>query len=362
MESLEYISPNLTKESVSALVYYLYGIKVVDITKLNGYYDKNYHVQINSNNQGRKLWPHGYVLKIINSADSQNPSVIEAQIEASVFLGKHGIKCPQPVKNLKSQYYSVENLSHNGTKTSKNLVYMLTYQPGRLIKDIPCTNEILYNIGKLVANVDEILKGFHHPAYESNYISSVSILHISQLTKHICLVQEKDKQDLLSDVINTFEMEVKPVLGSLEKGLLHCDINDQNVLMSETENGSWEFYALLDFGDSHRAAYVLELATNIGHMIFLTPDPVSAPGHIIAGYSTVRSLPEDEFNVLKVCVCARICQLILLGMSTYQKDPGNEYLLGWLKRGALDVLNLLWNIPTDELNAKWRAIIASYDI
>jgi hypothetical protein len=34
------------------------------------------------------LWPHGYVLKVMNSLDSQNLPLVEAQTETALHLGK----------------------------------------------------------------------------------------------------------------------------------------------------------------------------------------------------------------------------------------------------------------------------------
>ncbi|KAJ9576659.1 hypothetical protein L9F63_025444, partial [Diploptera punctata] len=105
-------SPNISKEAACSLVDRLYGIQAVDVLLLNGFYDKNYHVKINLNKNGR-LWPHGYVMKIVNSTDSHNTTILEAQFEVMFHLGKNGIKCSQPLKNLKGKYYSLEELSED---------------------------------------------------------------------------------------------------------------------------------------------------------------------------------------------------------------------------------------------------------
>ena len=42
------IQPNLNLEAAISLVQRLYGFKVVKIRQLNGYDDKNYHVQVNT--------------------------------------------------------------------------------------------------------------------------------------------------------------------------------------------------------------------------------------------------------------------------------------------------------------------------
>lgn len=45
-------------------------------------------LQICGNENESHLWPHGYVLKVMNSIDSQKLSLVEAQTELALYLGK----------------------------------------------------------------------------------------------------------------------------------------------------------------------------------------------------------------------------------------------------------------------------------
>jgi hypothetical protein len=44
--------------------------------------------QVCGDNNGSHLWAHGFVLKVINSIDSQKLPFIEAQTEIALYLGK----------------------------------------------------------------------------------------------------------------------------------------------------------------------------------------------------------------------------------------------------------------------------------
>ena len=70
--------------------------------------------------------------------------------------------------------------------------------------------------------------------------------------------------------------------------------------MSKMDNGAWDVYGIIDFGDLLHSCLVFELAINIAHIILFSPDPLTAAGHIIAGYNSVRPLPQKEFDLLKV--------------------------------------------------------------
>lgn len=64
---------------------------------------------------------------------------------------------------------------------------------------------------------------------------------------------------------------------------------------------SWDIAAVLDFGDTNHSCYLFELAISLCYIMLLAADsdPLDAGGHVIAGYSTVRRLPDVELSILK---------------------------------------------------------------
>ena len=64
---------------------------------------------------------------------------------------------------------------------------------------------------------------------------------------------------------------------------------------------SWDIAAVLDFGDTNHSCYLFELAICLCYVMLLAADtdPLDAGGHVIAGYSTVRRLPDVELSLLK---------------------------------------------------------------
>lgn len=85
------IRPVIDHDSVKLLAERLYGISVLELVELNSYDDKNYKIIEDPNVKNpliTKHSEHGYVLKIMNSMDSQNLSFVEAQNEIMNFLSK----------------------------------------------------------------------------------------------------------------------------------------------------------------------------------------------------------------------------------------------------------------------------------
>lgn len=83
-------------------------------------------------------------------------------------------------------------------------------------------------------------------------------------------------------------------------GLIHGDFNEQNILVTRgRKEGEFKVSGVLDFGDSQVSYYVFELAITMTYMMLQTKD-LATGGLVIAGYSTVRPIPDVEFKMLKV--------------------------------------------------------------
>lgn len=78
------IRPLIHYEKVETLLKEYYDLNDVNIVELNGYDDKNYHIQVKSDAH----CPEGYVFKVINALDSSNYAVFEAQTSLLLHLGK----------------------------------------------------------------------------------------------------------------------------------------------------------------------------------------------------------------------------------------------------------------------------------
>jgi len=73
------IRPPLDCAKAVQLVESLYGFRVLDVSQLDSYDDRNFHVRVSAdqhlNPHVDQVSPHGYVLKITNSKDSLRPHV-----------------------------------------------------------------------------------------------------------------------------------------------------------------------------------------------------------------------------------------------------------------------------------------------
>ena len=152
-------------------------------------------------------------------------------------------------------------------------------------------------------------------------------------------------------------------------GVIHGDINEQNIIVKEKPgqddkdpaNKDYYINGVIDHGDARISCYVFEVAITICHMMTEGEviDPIDCGGHVLAGYLTEMELNDLEREVLKECVAGRFITFLVMGAYTYLRDPGNEYALvgtaiGWSR------LQCLWDTPKDELYRRWESVIESY--
>ncbi|XP_049787661.1 hydroxylysine kinase isoform X4 [Schistocerca cancellata] len=321
------IRPDINKEAVAELAYKLYGLPEVTVTELNGYDDKNFHLKVKHVDEEADIWCHGYVLKVINSLDSTDTLAIDGQTELLLYL-EHAVR-------------------------------LLKYQPGSLFHEIPVTNQLLQQAGNYIAQLDLAMQGFQHTGFENR--KNIWLLqHCPLVLKLLFAVPNENNKSLVTEVIKSFEEIVLRNQEKLEKGLIHGDFNEQNILVSKgSENDIWDICGILDFGDSHVSFYIFELSIAVCYMILQAKelDPFTAGRHVISGYTKIKRLPERELELLKICVCARLCQSLVLGAYSYSIEP-DSYLLVTAARGW-DMLRLLWNTSDDKINQQWISEITA---
>ncbi|XP_029156358.1 hydroxylysine kinase [Nylanderia fulva] len=346
------IRPPVTEEIAVALLERLYGMRVTSMRELNAYDDRNYHVlceETHVNPHVTSIERAGYVLKITNSLDSRKTDILEAQTELMIFLNQRNICCSLPVKNVSGAYFSLENLKSDNTM-EKYAVKLLVYRPGEIMRNVKTTEELLRKVGNFAAKIDEILVGFNHPAYDNHKTlwMLTSVPRVQQFT--YAIKSSLDKQ-LVHDVIVTFQKEVLPITDQLEQGVIHGDLNEYNIIISPD---SEEIAAVIDFGDCHRTCRVFELAVVLCYMILQAAN-VGMGRHVIEGYEKFRKLTDTEKKILKISVCARMCQSLVMGAYSYLHDPENQYILSTQKTGWT-LLKRLWPMSQKDVMQAWGLV------
>ncbi|CAB3366435.1 Hypothetical predicted protein [Cloeon dipterum] len=250
--------------------------------------------------------------------------------------------------NLSEQLLSVEEI--NG---ARHIVRLLQFEPGKILYDIKIDSELCIQTGGFLAEINTALEDFQNAAYE-NHSTIWALDSAPKLVDFLFAVTEEDKKKLVADVIAAFNDRVMPLIETLPKGMIHGDFNEHNILVRK-HSEKWVSDGLLDFGDSQYNCYLFEVALAACYMMLQAKEsltPVHAGTLVVAGYHKLRPLSATELGLMRVCICARLCQSLVMGLYSHAQDPTNTYVLQTAKSGSgWTVLEKTWQI-SDEQFAK----------
>ena len=365
LEPGEIIKPQLSLEEAKDLLIRLYGLSPLTVKEFNSYDDRNFFFTVDTKTSNPHLsstWPHGYILKVTNKGDSKDPTFSDAQNEMILHMADAGLAVPEPVKNIAGNFKSMEALTTNN-KTSQNIVRLLKFIPGKTFYEIETwTTAHFYQCGEFLARMDKSLATFKHSAYD-NRNSIWFLSSIPAVKDFVSAVTDDEKRKLVVDIIDQFCEIVIPASKQLEKGIIHGDFNEQNILCQKSEaTGEYEISSVIDFGDSQYNPLLYEVSIAIMYMMTKCTviPPAMAGGHVLAGYIQHRDLPLLERKLIRTCVAARYAQSLVMGAYSYAQDPGNEYLLITAKTGWKTLADF-WSVEQGPLYEQWDSIISTYN-
>ncbi|XP_037325658.2 hydroxylysine kinase-like isoform X1 [Pungitius pungitius] len=337
--------PMLTLQQGTQLTLRLYGVTLTEISTLPSYNDQNFLIVTKDNK---------YVLKIMNSEESMNPTRMEVQTLAMSFLRQEGVPSPIVVPTTTGKLMSMEEIDcGHGAQTY--CVRLMTYLPGKTVAESPVTVQDLYHIGKLAAVIDTTLKQLVSPnldvLHENKGIWSLS--NIPLIHDYLSVMDGDPLQIVIKAVIEQYKLHVAPRIVSLRKGIIHGDMSDQNIIVTPVDNGRHEVSGVLDFSQLMIDCYVFEVAITIAYMMMENPSPLHVGGAVLAGWESIMVLSDEEKDSLFLLVLGRLCQSLVYGRYNVTKYPDNkEYLLTTAKSGTL-LLTKLWEMGKKNVERKW---------
>lgn len=291
------IRPEINDADVQNLAQRLYGITIDHKTELSAYDDRNYFITADARYKNPIITqgcPHGYVLKVLNALDSQKLSFIDAQTKLLRFVADSGIACPKPVANVYGKNYSLEPI-----RGTEHVIRLLEFTPGRVLDSVPLNDNLFYQAGVFVGNFDRVVAKFEHEGYR-NHQSIWQLEQLERLEEFVYVLKDEEKQMLIEEVIAAFKKEVLPQLETFERGLIHGDFNEHNILVTRNEITKQHYVSgILDFGDTSYSHYLFEVAIAMTYMM-LTSKNLKAGGLLLAGYESVRLMAKEEKKLLKV--------------------------------------------------------------
>jgi 4-aminobutyrate aminotransferase-like enzyme len=184
--------------------------------------------------------------------------------------------------------------------------------------------EFLKEIGRTLAHLDLALRGFDHPGAHRDHPWNLE--RADDLSRWSERIAEPARRDLVERHMEVFRNEVVPRLEGLERGVIHNDANDHNLLVRMNADGEPFLAGLIDFGDSRHSITVAELAITAAYLMLDREYPLTTAALVTSGYSSVRPLTTTEQSLLFNLIMTRLCASVLMSARGLHLEPENEYL------------------------------------
>ncbi|XP_059148682.1 hydroxylysine kinase-like [Physella acuta] len=366
----------LSADDIPALVYRLYRLKVRVIKELSSYDDQNFLVEEVDEGEdcsgGKCPDRVQFVVKVLNSLDSRKPSVIEQQTRLIEYVRQAGYPTPGPLMNGGGQYQQLVDLSTTRSKHETFIVRLFEYIPGVTLAQVRLTLKLCYQLGVYAGWMDQVLATYPNVDDESLklMVRKWNMSEIPALRQQIQAVPYPDQVELTSLIIDQFEGRILSCQDKFSKGLIHGDFNDFNIVVDGTDlllcsenaitspvrpntQDTTNIIGVIDFGDATFSLYIFEVAIAMTYVMINQHGipPLQAAGQVLAGYLSRMTLTQVELDHLKLCICSRFVQSLVMGYFSFSQDPGNDYILTHAKR-VWPMLKSLWETPDSDFLAQ----------
>jgi Ser/Thr protein kinase RdoA (MazF antagonist) len=245
--------------------------------------DQNFHLR---SQDGRE-----FVFKVANP--SEDPTVVDFQTRALLHIAACDPALPVPrVLTTPGGEHSQTVAAPDGRR---HIVRLLSYLPGRLLREVPHPPPLLHSVGASLARLGRSLRGFFHPA--AGYQLLWDLKNAARLREHTHHIADAGLRDLANRFLGRFESRVLNRLPGLRSQVVHNDMGRNNTLV---DAGCQAVAGIFDFGDMVHTALVNDVAVTLAEMVLDESDPVQTAIHVLEAYTAVEALREETISAWRV--------------------------------------------------------------
>lgn len=332
-------APAFSGEQAAAVAREYFGIRA-STRPLVSERDQNFRLDADD---GRR-----YTLKISNHAEQARVVDFQNRALSHVADTDPALPIPRVIPGLDgSLHYRVE---YGG---DHHLVRVLSWVKGRVLNDSERHPDLVNRLGRLLARLGLALQGFNHPG--SNPPLLWDMKRADGLRTLLDSIEEREIRGLAAQVLDGFDMRVKPVLDGLRSQVIYSDMNLDNVLVDESDPD--RISGLIDFGDLVTSPLIMDLAIASAYQLSDDEEPLNGALPMIAGYHAVNPLQALERQLLPDLIKTRLVTSLLIGSYRATLFPDNrEYLLTSFD-AARKALLRLGHVHPDEIAQRISAVL-----
>ena len=282
-----------------------------------------------------------HVLKLTPAADP--PELVALEHAAAEAVAATGLGVPRLVPAASGRPMPTLT-GPDGTAWRSRLYGFVGGTPWRDAGAPPAPR--LRDAGRVVAGVQAALAPLGLPAGRRSH--RWDLARAGELRASADAVPDAERRALARAAFALWAGAV-PFLAELPRGLVHADLNDENLLVDGDR-----VVGVLDFGDALVSPYACDLAIALAYLLLDAPDPMAAGAEIVAGYHAVRALSARELEVLHPLACGRLAVSLAIAAERRRLDPGRAAWFATEAR-AWALLERLVAVPPAEAADRWAA-------
>lgn len=304
--------PKISSETAQQWASDIYGIET-KACPLPGYVDCNFRLER----------PDGSLSVLKIAFDEGNSSELQGQVEALRHLERGSLHSiiPRVIPDLEGRAISTASDSLE----RRYLVRLVSFLNGLpLAKFGAGTPQLRLETGRVLGRLDKDLMTFDHPGVHRHIVWDLArLLELRPLLEQV----DPEISPLVENGLNRFEKNVHPQLDNLRSSVIHNDVNDHNILVSEDLEGNPLLSGVIDFGDILHTITVADLAIACAYLMLDCADPEAACTDVIRGYEQHLPLEPLERQLIPDLIVGRLCASLLMSAKARLKSPENQYLV-----------------------------------
>ncbi len=319
-----------------------YGI-TGDLVDLPGEYDLN--VAVDCDGQRR------YVFKIMR-ADC-DLGLADLQCRALEHVRAADPAVPVPVVVTARDGTRIVSVATPGGGV--RLAWLITALPGCLYAHVrPQNAALVRSVGAALGRLDMALQGYSHAALERP--SKWNLASAGWIVEHLEAIAGDRRRALIATIGTRFRNELSARLAQLPSAPIHNDLNDYNLLIAPTADGTLGVSGLIDFGDLASGARVSEIAIAAAYLVLDQPRPIEILAAFVAGYHAVWPLAETELALIYPLLLTRLAVSVTNSALGKRARPEDAYVTV-SERGAWAFLEDSERYPAEWVLAALRRAV-----
>jgi len=346
--------PSFSYEEAQRIVLENWNLKCLSVKRLESYDDQNFCIVGTISHSGGKKEQGTWALKVMRRSFKRN--AIEMHNKVYISLRSAKINAPFPVCCISGDFIAkVDCHQDDGTLTG-HYAWLLEWVHGKDMKrqgmDLAGKMNIMEQWGEMTARVDNAFSTFDQLEmfYNDNNEWAWRPSNFLMIKEHMWAVEKrhgKERLKIAEDLIEQYQSEISKAVESLPMGVIHSDLNDDNVIVSED---GCSLSGVIDICDIVVDRYCFEVGITMFYaMLFCDSKNIwEVAKRFIKGYTKHRSLSDEEIRYAIIGTKLRALVSVVTGGAA-QELRGDDPYIGQTEKPGWILLEKLHSYSDEEL-------------